>query len=894
MSRGRASSRSTKKSKSSSSRSSQSTRSLGVFANSSKSSRKSKQRFDFDPDCIMDYRELVSALDSPVSSITLGNNIIIEANILINRDVIIDFNGYGIIADERLPDARVLDIRSGHVTLAGRGKIFAIGAHGVAIRLFGAISSTSPDYTHLIVEEGISIFAPDSYGILISPNLGVAYGMTLDFAGQMFAHDGICLTGGIHGHEENLPTANILDTANIIVDEVSGAPIEAAGYGKWQISAARFNGAVGARLHTGILNFNNTQILAQSGPVFALGEANHRELEVIVDGGAYASEYNYIAAGVPDYAKKFTLRSGEFAGREGIVSDNLAKAVRKNKPAVIREDLDEFLQSFPPVIISSPVTMPPITPESATITISESDIESSTNTTSAPSDHFSDFMTDASDDEQAIISELMAEESISNPSNDQTPLKAAPTLSTFFSKKNHTIPNASKNTTQQDTPVPSSFKNSVQSNISNSSENTAQPDASTLPPRPTFTRPPKPISPPSEEEVAARLALSDAIADIRGLRADDYEVGFAALQRAIQQAEQILANPAASLVDICNAANSLLQAFDGLEEYDDSSLSDEELDELFYHGAVLKELTTGHKKITTITKKKSKKIAPAPESVGAAALQPTFTPTKASSGSQLLLESPTPPPAFAEIAPSTNFSDDTLLHSLEEDDQLDLSDALEFISQEADELEGFDSDVDFDFNSSSDLEQNQNSGRPILNNPDFTVLSEALTAISNLNLDDYTIASREALLGELARAQSILTDASSTQSMIDEIAANLVAGMSDLEVVKNSHSLAPHIRLNSPAPIIKRAILPTMIDEMMPTSTWSQGVTMIDELTPFTTDLTTREKMLRSTQSYLYALADSIKQPLHKFTKSLIAGTRAGLRAYRETLHAGKNIKTSA
>lgn len=772
MARNRASNRDSKKSdKKLASRRKKQARALGLSPESTElldvlekttSSEALASEIIFDPEHITNFAELLAALESNAAYIILRNNIIVTENILINYDVVIDFNGFSIIADEQFSGARVLDIRSGAVTLTGYGKIFAMGPRSVAVRVFGAISSSTPDYTHLTVGEGISLFAPNSYGILISPNLGVAYGLTIDFSGQIFAHDGICLTSGIHGYEDNLPLIRTDQDACIIADEQSGAAIEAAGYGRWELSGSRLTAAIGARLFSGLLNFDNTQIIAQNGAAFETGETIKRELEVTVNRGVYAAENGYIVAGTPDYIKKFTLRSGKFCGSAGIIAENLSTKVRANKPAILRDNIAEFLESLTPITISR--TMPSID------TSSVSDFVPETNTapqiiaepkpaTSAPlpklpegpfSEHVDEIpeLADDATDEQSIMLELISDEPLVAPAPPAPAVQPIQSVSIA-------------------PPMPAQLNPT---------------------PRPDTIRPSEPAL-PLDEQAAARLALTDAIADIRKINVDDYDFGFDELERSIQSAERILADPLASLASICDAASNLLQAFDGLEGHDDAALSDEELDELFYHGAILEELAS-HKR----------KVAPAVKTQ-------------------------------VEVVPA--------------------------------------------FSTSAE--------------PDFTVLSEALATISELDLNDYTDASRESLLVVLARAQDVLTDAASTQDMVDEVAADLVAQISGLESVKHLHSLAPRIRINSPAPVVSRILPPTMIDELSPASTWSQGVTMIDELAPLTMSEAAREKMLRAARSRFSASIEVLTQPFRRFSRGLTTGIRAGLRAYHESLHSPQN-----
>lgn len=82
---------------------------------------------------------------------------------------------------------------------------------------------------------------------------------------------------------------------------------------------------------------------------------------------------------------------------------------------------------------------------------------------------------------------------------------------------------------------------------------------------------------------------------MKNLKSSDYEVGFADLQEAIRDAEQLLSAKIITLAAIRDASAKLLAAFDNLEERDEFSLTDDELDALFYHGAVLDEIAADPK-----------------------------------------------------------------------------------------------------------------------------------------------------------------------------------------------------------------------------------------------------------------------------------------------------------
>lgn len=836
-------------------------------------------QLDFDVNSIQNYDQLMSALQAKKVQITLGNNIIAPENILINYDVAINLNGFSIISEESVESARVLDIRSGAVTLTGQGKIFAMGPRSVAIRVFGAISAELPDYTTLTIDEGISIFAPDAYGILISPNLGVAYGLTVNFAGQIFARDGICLASGINGRELNLPVVNLGSSASIVVDEATGAAIEASGYGKWQISTAHLRGAKGASLRSGVVEFSNTQIMASVGAVFQLEDAAEPALEVIVDGGNYVSEQSQIFAGTSAAVKKFVLKNGEFYGQTEELPAELKSIVDVKKAAHFRTDVIDFLNNLSTQ--AALATQPDIAADSSIMSDGEVDRAASldkettddskdgaiTNLASEPTSGSKDATkADLAENAASGDNAIELEEAITTKANSETDLELSrnerfETETSNSAAENSSSSSATENLTDDELAIMAAFadaeaesrdvsaldeseltddelielafaetakpkKKSTKtrktktkkpktvpkapvvieplSSVPELTDSETDEDAIMLaltaekvePNRPVFA-PPRPIQPVSEQD-AARVALAEAINDIRKLSAEDYDVGFSELEQAIQHAEAVLANPLAELSHIRDAASNLLLAFDGLEERDEFSLSDAELDELFYHGAVLGELA-----------KPSNKT------------QPSARPTHATSK-------------------ALDYQDLPSVPTIEQN--------------------------------SSDFE------------PDFTVLSDVLNTISELKLENYTEQSRMELLQVLDQAQAVLTDMTSPQSAIDEIATNLLGVMAKLEPLRVLRSPTPNVRLHGIAPTLNVVVPAAMMDEASPSAIWSQGITMIDEMEPYLADATTQEKLLRAMKPWIVGMAELATEPMRRLRRSLAAGFRAGISAYRETL----------
>lgn len=824
------------------------------------------------PILVKTCQELLDAIAAKETQVTLGDNIITNTNLLINHDLEIKFNGYSIISEESIAAARVLDIRSGKVTLSGCGKVFAMGARGVAVRIFGAMSASTSHYTDVTIGKEISLYAPDSYGILISPNLGVAYGVNVEIAGQIMAHDGICVASGIHGDMHNLPHINIVKTANIVADETTGVAIEAAGYGNWRVADVTLHGAVGVMARTGILELNGSKILAHTGETFRIEDGAEKTLQLKLDGGTYLSERAAIIGGLAGPIKKLALQNSEFYSPLDEVFTPEIEACMTIKNCEFESDVAGFLES-----LAMPETPAENMAEHDTEII-EGDDEATADTISEATEDYdetikatktnekkvgeepavkndNDNLTEKIDgrkaagdgaseatepelefqdlellDEDDFVDEMFELDFDAEP---QSELGAESSLepqtvkprATKSNKRAKKLPKPRQQSLPELRPAPkftasldfahelTDAETDEQEILQALREDATEPSLV----MPAIARPPMPAD--VGEQEAAKIALTDAIAEIRKLSADDYEVGFSELEQALKNAEQILAKPRVSLTAIRDAAAALLQAFDTLEEHDDMALSDAELDELFYQGAVLEEM-----------------------------LRPSATVKSKTSASETKL-------------PASRLGADS-----------DLALVQTEIAKVA-----------------SGARKPETAKLPAEPEPDFTVLSDALTTISTLNLSKYTAASQSALLAELDQAQTVLMNLQSTQAEIDAVAMNLLAQMSHLETRPTKHAVEQIVaKTSTPAPVISAILPATMIDELSPVSTWSLGVTMIDELSPFVTDATTREKMLRAMRPHFKVILETLTRPFRKLARGIAAGIKAGMRAYRETLHANR------
>ncbi len=539
-----------------------------------KKPRRRKKHADFDEDCIKSYSELVAALKSEVVQITLGANIIAPEDIAINHDIAINLNGYSIISEESTSGAHVLDIRSGEVTLTGKGNIFAMGSRSVAVRMFGAISTEMPYYTSLTVDEGVRFFAPDSYGILISPSLGVAYGLTVNFGGTIYARDGICLASGIRGDERHLPTINIQSSANIISDEKFGSAIEAAGIGIWKIAAAKLSGASGITARAGTIELSHTEVITTGHAphaTFRLEPSELATLNLAIDGGAYVSEHSSAIAGDASALKNFVIKGGDFCAPAHVIERSLKKHLHIEDDASFGTDVAHFLERLHPKIELLPEPEP-------------------------------------EPDPQAI---------------------AVPATTPQDPKPETGLPPA----------LPASAK---------AREAEPEPELTSVPPL-------DPNLPPAEiERLSTKAALLDAVIDIRKLKAEDYDVGYAHLQDVLTRIELVLFDDNVALAEIRDAAADLLEAFEGLEERNELSLSDAELDQLFYHGAILQEFAS------EATSSPAQEPSSEPDQVSAPSETPVTNPvttiTEPSPLPQATTSYPVPTPLPPQETPTLDWS----------------------------------------------------------------------------------------------------------------------------------------------------------------------------------------------------------------------------------------------
>lgn len=287
-------------------------------------SRKSRREKREDANKIHNFDELLVALNNHEPVITLGEDIIVKHNILIDYNVTINLGGHNVVSERDLPMMRIFDVRHGEFTLTGEGSIFAMGEESVALRVFGAISTGVPDYTVVTIDEKVHLYAPEGTGIYIAANLGAAYGLIVDLAGSITAHNGIYLASGVRGRASYRPAVYLRSGSEITVDENSGTAIDASGIGDWNLSSTRLRGFLGINAAFGRFTLHDAHIATGSVAILLNTDAG-AGLSLTIDGGSFKSADALTILGKPTGISKFLVKSGDFCSEKGIINRELSK-----------------------------------------------------------------------------------------------------------------------------------------------------------------------------------------------------------------------------------------------------------------------------------------------------------------------------------------------------------------------------------------------------------------------------------------------------------------------------------------------------------------------------------------------------------------------------------------
>lgn len=750
--------------------------------------------------CVHDYAEFSAALKDKKVQITLGNNIVTPESIVIDYDVAINLNGHCIISEQNSPNARVLDIRRGEVTITGEGKIFAMGAGSTVIRLFGAISASMPRYTQLTIDEKIQLYAPEGNAIVISANLGVAYGVTVNFSGKIIAQNGICLSQAVRGRDAHQPKVNVKSGSLIVTDEELGTAIDASGIGSWNFGAAKIFGQNGLHVKFGEVNFEHTQIVSCQPAILIDGE-DHAELTLTLDNGVYVSGAEHVIDGNAKSVSELQIENGDFCSSGVALNEELSE-IATIKDGNFSNAVDEYLQQF---------TVPDFTEHQSHA--STSSIEQ------APA--------------EPIVAPLAT-------------IAPVPTLP-------ESVP-----TLPPDSTTPAE--------ISAAEASTPAPDPAPKPSRSTKKR--AAISKKDQEKAAAeREALlknfAEALSSMQNLRAEDYSSGFEEFRIALMAAEDVLNDPSVNATEIRDAADELLSAFDRLEEYDELSLSDDELDQLFYHGAILQEFSDQSNdsapqkakkslhKISKTARKHAKKADSAPLEQAAAEVisqPPKITPTPVAPKAPVLKN----PVALPDVDSGPTGDESEVTRTIDDAPQPSA------INTPA-SLPGLPLGV------SSEVAMI----------PTVNVVPAISPAPAQEELPDTPIAS---LVSEAFDAPIV---APKPEESTTSIAAPQPSPSTPTSVPIRPRTPAPRRTYPSKSPQTQpisaqpRPASPSLasylIDELSPVDQWMTGAAMIDESTPMPFQSQKSSRRVRKSP------------PFSNFVKSLSVGVQAGFEAFHKT-----------
>ncbi len=305
----------------------------------------------------VDAAELQAALSNTiagknVSLITLTQDIKSTANFTFDRPtdqpLVLDLNTYNIEVESE--NARALDLYRGNLEITGSGTIYASNNDGIAIRVYGSDDSNVTNNTTLTVRRDVTLRAKTTsyaYGILVSHKNNHAYGVNIDFKGEIDGFNGITVNGNIQD-QVGAPVIK-LDGAKIQT-QTRGTAIYAAGYADWQINDAYINADTGIGMKAGkfILD-GNTQIttngektsvtpgndgIDESGAVFQIEDNANvyaGDIEITINNGNYHSNYGdvfYEYGAVtreanPSALKSLTINSGSFSAGAGKVIEGL-------------------------------------------------------------------------------------------------------------------------------------------------------------------------------------------------------------------------------------------------------------------------------------------------------------------------------------------------------------------------------------------------------------------------------------------------------------------------------------------------------------------------------------------------------------------------------------------
>ena len=207
-----------------------------------------------------------ASLEAAVEKATAGDTIILLKNmtveddaISIEKDVTVDLNGKTITGK----DTRAFHVKSGTLTLTGTGTVTSVKPDGGSLESsqsvirVGASEAAKDTKTGLVVERGVTIEAPATYGISVFGSAGVE---TVTIKGKVTATGPAAAVSGNGSYDG--PTITLVGAT---ISANCGVAIYHPQNGRMDITASTVDGGIEAK--SGVITIENSTISAAEGKV---------------------------------------------------------------------------------------------------------------------------------------------------------------------------------------------------------------------------------------------------------------------------------------------------------------------------------------------------------------------------------------------------------------------------------------------------------------------------------------------------------------------------------------------------------------------------------------------------------------------------------------------------
>lgn len=190
----------------------------------------------------------------PTIDITLGASFTSTAGLKAPAGKTVNLN----LAGNTLTLNGTLQAAGSTLNITGPGTVTRTTADRIAV---GVIADAA-NATALKIGTGVTIDAPNGYGVAIMPASGTntAPNTTVDIAGTVTAKWFAVTTNGNIQDASQAPTINVASGASLT--STADTAIYAAGVATWNIDAATISGATGIYAKAGTINLNGTTVTA--------------------------------------------------------------------------------------------------------------------------------------------------------------------------------------------------------------------------------------------------------------------------------------------------------------------------------------------------------------------------------------------------------------------------------------------------------------------------------------------------------------------------------------------------------------------------------------------------------------------------------------------------------